>query len=172
MKNRDIKREIKFRAWNKERKEMYLFDLYSFDSDDGSQWLNCDANKILNYGGDEWNNCEIMQFTGLKDKNGKEIYEGDILQYKHYNATKRWWSHTEEIPEIKKEVEQQRQKYNTDQHVVEFSNGCFEAGYPIKGDDISRGQLFDSGTRVGSDYEERYWDFEVIGNIYENPELV
>lgn len=62
-------REIKFRAWNKEHK--FLED--SPDTFKG---------KPLNYGikllEQEW---KVMQFTGLKDKNGKEIYESDLILY-------------------------------------------------------------------------------------------
>ncbi len=53
-------REIKFRAWHPKRKEMYYHDFWDID--------RC---MIVD--------CKIMQFTGLKDKSGEEIYEGDIL---------------------------------------------------------------------------------------------
>lgn len=59
-------REIKFRAWDYRKKQMLDFDLD-------------DAHKVIPY-----TDSPIMQYTGLKDKNGKEIYEGDILHLEFY----------------------------------------------------------------------------------------
>ncbi|HEA46437.1 MAG TPA: hypothetical protein ENH99_01510 [Candidatus Pacearchaeota archaeon] len=58
-------REIKFRAWDKHNKRMLEW-MYPVDC--WMRWLNGEDNEV-----------EIMQFTGLLDKNGKEIYDGDIV---------------------------------------------------------------------------------------------
>jgi hypothetical protein len=106
-------REIKFRAWNSEEKTMLKpFDL----SSNPKYW--CDNLK----------DYPLMQYTGLKDKNGVEIYEGDII------------------------------KTDTDNIVsVEYSNyyGAYLfGGFPTNQDEIYKLEI------------------EVIGNIYENPELL
>lgn len=67
---------IKFRAWDKEKKIMDIVDGITFDGDE--VWE-------ISFPGDCWrdaSNYEIMQSTGLTDKNGNEIYINDILQDK------------------------------------------------------------------------------------------
>ena len=113
-----MKREIKFRAWIPNTG--WLAEGFSIAMD-GTEWY--DDN------GHSWPVCdlEIMQFTGLKDKNGKEIYEGDIL---------------------------------TGEYVVTFYEGAF--GFWGKENSIPEFYML-----------YRYLNIkEVIGNIYENPELL
>ncbi len=86
--------------------------------------------------GDEF---DIEQFTGLLDKNGVEIYEGDIARYKlvfHLDEELEWI-----LP-------------------VRFQNGAFS---PIPVNDI-----------IDEDdwYSSRIKDYEIIGNIHQNPELL
>ncbi len=125
-------RDIKFRAWNTEKKIMYP---------PSSIW------KMNLYDYEESYNLNLMQYTGLKDKNDKEIYEGDIVRnywtcnYKKFDQ-----------PPIYKVV---------------FKNASFG---------------FQSKPKYGNyqNVSNKYWpaelcksdNWEIIGNIYENPELL
>jgi len=61
-------REIKFRAWNHEMDRYEYYGVVQFEGSIVSDW-----------GADKYD-WIVEQFTGLLDKNGKEIYEGDIIQ--------------------------------------------------------------------------------------------
>jgi uncharacterized phage protein (TIGR01671 family) len=118
-----MNREIKFRAWESQLSKMHQWK-------DAKQW---------NFYWLESFTFVFMQYTGLEDKNGKEIYEGDVI---HDTTT------------------------DSTIFVIECWNGCFQA---VDKDDIE--------LQVESEkYVEYLWDVhqacEIIGNIYENPELL
>lgn len=128
----------KFRAWHKTWEEMGKVKRIRFD-DDGN------ANNVL-FKGKEFgvnakvNEFEFMQSTGLKDKNSKEIFEGDII------------------------------RYNID--VVDIKRHPTLGFYTVLD---GREGLFGDGMSI-DDFEEDAKEFsktaEIIGNIYENPELL
>lgn len=74
-------REIKFRAWDKENKKFYT----PIISANGKSLTVSFGYEIFGE-----NNDDIMQYTGIKDKNGKPIFEGDIIKYKNSITSIQW----------------------------------------------------------------------------------
>lgn len=164
-------RTIKFRVWDTRNQNM-TDSFFMFDLRDG---------KYVYY--DSWRDfedgiyfpCKVMQFTGLYDREGKEIWEGDVLEYKEYYAYIKWWSSVEEIPIIAERTEQQRQDFIIERREVRFNNGAFCLGYtPLE--KVCRNNILveklESGKQFNGDYEKKQWDFKIIGNIYEHPTLL
>jgi uncharacterized phage protein (TIGR01671 family) len=129
-------RDIKFRAWDSENQKMV--DVYAIDwaSDTYRPTsINYPQGKLYDAPEDFGGAIKLMQYTGLKDKNGVEIYEGDIVRSWSENdgeniLTAEWYAYPR----------------------------TFASGFA----------LFDSNKDDDTYIDEA----EIIGNIYENPELV
>lgn len=133
-------REIKFRAWDKEAKKFFESEP-RINAMTISITLNGEIIGHPNVG-EITSHYELMQFTGLKDKNEKEIYQGDIVRC-------RWMIHGKpsEIP------------FNAEIMFNE-SIGAYQISYRNV-----------DGRFVSDQIYFRY-QIEVIGNIYENKELL
>ncbi|OTW87485.1 hypothetical protein BK702_13070 [Bacillus thuringiensis serovar cameroun] len=115
-------RKIKFRVWCKEGPSMLDWD-YLINEPDFADFMKGAHVEDAYY-------SRLMQYTGLKDKDGKEIYEGDVILVIEWNR-----------------------KYN-----VVFERGMFKA---------SGNTTFSLVTATNGELS-----CQVIGNIYENPELL
>ena len=119
-------REIKFRVWSHDSDMMHHFDLVHY------MQLNERAQDDMVPTLYIWK-APLMQFTGLKDSKGVDIYEGDILKAHHPNEQN------------------------------------YFKGTPVWVNELSRYNLETDKFSIAM-YE--FEDFEIIGNIYENPNLV
>ena len=135
-------REIKFRVWIKHRKEM-RYDNIVLIGVDGYIFTGCEVVELkgFQYGDSDENNYILMQYTGLKDRQGKEIYEGDVVR--HLIPYEDSVGFSAEIIIIKWQTERF--------HDIEF-NVPLGLGFNIEWEDDEL--------------------VEVIGNVYENPELM
>lgn len=148
-----MKREIKFRAWDIKEKIMA-------DDADARFWLSQGFDEIFP------DDYAFMQYTGLKDKNGKEIFEGDIVRFHYFYGT---------LGDGMGFVESEHELTG----VIEWGafgwglsaiKGEHWRGYTGYEDGEGESNLMELMSMNESSIHEE--SFEIIGNIYENPSLI
>ena len=139
-------REIKFRAW---------FGEHELLEDIVYPWMITGDGSIYHVGRDiEYSDYQLIQHTGLKDKNGKEIYEGDVVEM-------------EAIVSYPGEYGADIDRLYTGEVVIISSKGvCLKRPKCIERNDDNREWRCQHYKNVVS------YRSEIIGNIYENPELL
>jgi uncharacterized phage protein (TIGR01671 family) len=108
-------REIKFRAWDGRKMN---YNPFISDGSDGGETSSVYINVAI-----ACNDEELMQYTGLKDKNGKEIYEGDIIRFRQpYRSTQ---THTGDNIPNGSYTEPMEAEIKTKECEVIFKDGMF-----------------------------------------------
>lgn len=144
----------KFRVWDKTDKEMYLVDEIHWDEDqldfigDGITFMRI-AEKIV-----------LMQSTGLFDKNGQEIFEGDVLKF------------NDEWDECCYEGYVDGSTKGINYVEIERETTCFSFGKTKISDSSLFYYMEDEHLSFEELITDKEFEFEIIGNVYQNPELL
>lgn len=133
-------RPIKFRAWD--GKKMFAVQGLVFEYQKPTVIENIGENYK-----EDTDAKALMQFTGLNDKNGKEVYEGDFIRMKQQT-----WAYAEHLMQV-----QWSEEYASFQAMVVSTLGHLDGTAKV-------------GTPYSMSVATKHG--EVIGNIYENPELL
>lgn len=151
----------KFRAWDKEGNRMILPKyLYSIDLLKEQVTERTKCNYTFGLHSIPFDKVEFMQSTGLFDRNGQEIFEGDVLKFNDEWAE---YCHEGYVDGSVEGI-----------NFVEVVRGeaCFEFGktrYPESSLFI---RMEDERLTFAELIKSRDFEFEIIGNIYENPDLL
>ena len=156
-------REIKFRAWKSWRKPTMLYS-GQFDIEYSHPKKRYQAIDHSRFEG-QWD-MPLMQFTGLRDKNGKEIYEGDIISGWLAYKGKREKLPIASIEYFEPEARFEAYSNDVNSEIIKDLSGkdMYSEGWSIA---VKQDLVVNDMDRFAITGE-----CEVIGNIYENPELL
>lgn len=167
--NEQIQKEIKFRAKRLDNNEFVIG--YYLPMVDGSRhFIYLPLDYLNEHSRIEIDPKTLGQWTGLKDKNGKEIYENDLVSIEHivYQNVEQYSS---EITESYRYIAKCICKYFQGRFV--FDNGiiCLDINvFWVRG--CASGDFVRKKDEYGRYFKDVFTFLELTGNIYENPELL
>lgn len=156
-----MSREIKYRAWDKLNKKMCKVTIIDFSNENiNIVRLHCRSNEVII----SFEEVDLMECLGVKDKKGKEIWEGDIVKWTYPDIADNYYKDKTKFGSIFGTI------YWNNENCSFYIKQINVDSYKFNKDDLI--EMDWSLEFYSYDGQEFEWnELEIVGNIYENKEF-